>query len=144
MRNLWITLVLSTLMMTGILHAALVNPAPAPANANSTTAQKQAWMAYLVGQRSTSGYTNLLQTITFNFNQVWNSPIGLAPADAEAGLGTNACAAHMLFLASGQILNAAAPGSFNLTEPCTVTCNQDGTVSLSSCPTPSPSSTPSS
>jgi hypothetical protein len=139
--------------LTGILillstsaFASLIQAPQTSVTSASSLADKQAASVQMIQAASTHAYDSLKSSVMMAFGQVWHNMYGLTPAQVEAGLGKDACMWHMLFLSANEILNAAQPGSFTLTEPQTVTCNSDGSVSLSPLPAPSPkpSATPSS
>lgn len=65
------------------------------------------------------------------YNQIWHNPLSLTPQQAFTSLGTDAVAAHQLFLTMSSLLNSVVAGSIPA-EPAgsTVTENNDGTVSV--------------
>lgn len=113
--------------------AQLVTLPPSPATKNSSTADQQAWSIYQMQQNSLQAYKTLSRGVTANFNLVFHNSLGLTPAQMSAAMGTSACGAHMMFLAASTMLNNVVLGSFTLTEPCTITCNQDGTTTVTAC-----------
>ena len=103
------------------------------------TAGKQARTKDQIIRASSQTYASLKGSTQSLFNLVWKNQYGLTPQQVFDALGTDAASLHGLFAPVAGILNAAVPGSINLTEPDAVTVNPDGTCTVVIPPPPSSS-----
>lgn len=122
-------------------QAGLINPVASPVppvTQESSVQARQAETLRRIRERNTQSINMLKFGMTQNFKMIFENPFGLSPQEAFDSLGTDACRAHNAFLGAAQLINSAAQGYWTLTEPCTVSCNPNHTVTVS-CPQPSPS-----
>lgn len=111
----------------------ILQPTP-PVTQNSTVQQKQAATLLAIQQNITQGFQTNLSIAQSSFGYIWNNPYGLDAHQAMAALGTNACTAHTLLISLCNLLNSAQAGacaSAGLVDPCTVTCQGNGSALVS-------------
>src|SRR5436190_24322933 len=92
--------------------------------------QKQRKVKGSIKGRAKLTFSVALETFTQGMGLIWANPDGLTPAEALAGLGTDAAEIVNGAEALKVFLNAAKPNTITAPTPSTLTINEDGTVTV--------------
>jgi len=103
---------------------------PLIGNLEPTLEEKKAALMRQIRTMLTNNYNDLLTIYNAGNTMVWTNPDGLTPQDCFDAMGQEAAHFVQIGLEMAQMLNAAVPGSIDLSVSPPLQINEDGTVTV--------------